>query len=337
MVTSGNTIHTADRGHRADLGELSVPDFVLTHTQKWLDHFTQQGYTASPLAAGVEGAIYDLGADVIAKVWRVRSTGELKLMQHFYADVAKAGLPFKTPEILTIEQVGGISVTYELKLPGRPLQQRLTFDDRGVEPVAARCVIDVLQALSTVPATEAMRRLPVLDEEQPLWADTDTFHDALANLLSRRVARFGDVIRAHLGDFDRRYTSLRKRLEVLASYPETVIHGDLVPENILIEKRARPVAVLDFGFLTTAGDPRLDAAIAASIMNMYGPHAPAITDAITTQAAQDLDYPVDVLLTYQAAYAVATANAFTSDGSDGHFAWCIDQLRRSDVAGALGM
>jgi aminoglycoside phosphotransferase (APT) family kinase protein len=314
-----------------------VPDFVLTHTQKWRRHFTQQGYRVSPLAAGVEGAIYDLSGDLIAKVWRVRRADELQLMQHFYADVAKARLPFKTPEILTIEEVDGVSVTYERKLPGRPLQQRLSFDDRGVEPVAAHCVIDVLRALSTVPATEAMRRLPVLDEQQPLWTDADTFRDGLTNLLSRRVARFGDVIRTHLADFDRRYTSLRKRLEILASYPVTVIHGDLVPGNILVDKQARPVAVLDFGFLTTAGDPRLDAAIAASVMNMYGPYAPAITDALTAQVAQDLDYPVDVLLIYQAAYAVATANAFTADGSDGHFAWCIDQLRRSDIADALGM
>lgn len=71
-------------------------------------------------------------------------------------------------------------------------------------------------------------------------------------------------------------------------------------------------------------------------MNMYGPCAPAITDAFTAQLAQDLGYPVDVLLIYQAAYAVATANAFTSDGSDGHFAWCIGQLRRPGIADALG-
>ena len=55
------------------------------------------------------------------------------------------------------------------------------------------------------------------------------------------------------------------------------------------------------------------------------------------KSLQDLGCPLNVLLIYQAAYAVATANAFTSDGSDGHFAWCIDQLRRSDIAEALGM
>jgi hypothetical protein len=72
-------------------------------------------------------------------------------------------------------------------------------------------------------------------------------------------------------------------------------------------------------------------------MNMYGPHAPAITSVLTAQLAHDLDYPADVLLTYQAAYAVATSNAFTSDGSDGHFAWCIDQLRRPDITDLLGL
>lgn len=181
-----------------------------------------------------------------------------------------------------------------------------------------------------------MRQLAVLDEDRPLWDGADTFQGALLGLLGRRVARFGPVIRGHLADFDRQYARLRERLAALPGLPDTVIHGDLVAGNILVDEQARPVAVLDFGFLTTAGDPRLDAAIAAAVMNMYGPHAPAIADALTAQLARDLGYPADVLLTYQAAYAVATSNAFTSDGSDGHFAWCISQLRRPDITGLLG-
>ena len=180
-----------------------------------------------------------------------------------------------------------------------------------------------------------MRQLGVLDEERPLWGGAATFHEAFLGLLHRRAARFGPVIRRRLPDFDRRYARLRECIATMPGCPDAVIHGDLIPGNILVDEQARPLAVLDFGFLTTAGDPRLDAAIAASVMNMYGPHAPAITDALTARLARDLGYPADVLLTYQAAYAVATSNAFTSDGTDGHFAWCISQLRRPDVTAVI--
>jgi hypothetical protein len=320
-----------------------IPEFVLAHTQQWLKHFARQGHDPSPLAAGVEGAIYDLGGGLVAKVWRDRRPAELVRMQSFYADVAAAGLPFRTPEILAVKQVkqdrqvDHTSVTYERKLPGTPLQQRLGHDDDGVDPAAARCVTDVLRALATVPAGPAMRQLAVLDEDRPLWDGADTFQDGVLNLLRRRVDRFGSVMRRHLPDFDLRYARLQERLAALPGSPDTVIHGDLFAGNILVDEQARPLAVLDFGFLTTAGDPGLDAAIAASILNMYGPHAAAITRALTVQLAHDLGYPADALLTYQAAYAVATSNAFTSDGSDGHFAWCIDQLRRPDIADVLGL
>jgi aminoglycoside phosphotransferase (APT) family kinase protein len=314
-----------------------MPEFVLNHTQQWLDHFRRQGHDPAPLAAGVEGAIYDLGDGLVAKVWRERRTPELERMQSFYADVAAADLPFATPEILRIQQVGSTSVTYERRLRGKPLQQRLDITDRQIGPAAVNCVTDVLRALATVPATASMRELAALDENRPLWAGADSFQAALLGLIERRVTRFGPVIRDHVPDFDRRHLALRERLGALDSWPDTVIHGDLLGQNILVDEHVRPVAVLDFGFLTTAGDPRLDAAITAGIMNMYGPHALSITQFLTARLAQDLGYAAEVLLTYQAAYAAATSNAFTADGSDGHFAWCVAQLRRPDISQALGL
>jgi streptomycin 6-kinase len=84
------------------------------------------------------------------------------------------------------------------------------------------------------------------------------------------------------------------------------------------------------------GDARFDAAVAANIMNMYAPDSLAIARALTAKVAADLGYEPDVLLTYQAAFAVASSNAFTSDGTDGHFEWCIAQLGRDEVLTALG-
>jgi aminoglycoside phosphotransferase (APT) family kinase protein len=314
-----------------------MPEFVLGHTQQWIDHFSSQGHAAKPLAAGVEGAIYDLGDGLVAKVWRDRRAAELERMQSFYTDVTAAHLPFSTPEILRVEQVGGTSVTYERKLPGEPLQLRLGDEDREISQSAVSCVLDVLRALATVPATSSMRQLAVLDEDRPFWADADNFASALLGLLGRRAARFGPVIREHLPDFDHRFTALQERLASLGTCPDTVIHGDLFGANILVDDQGRPLAVLDFGFLTTGGDPRLDAAITASVMNMYGPHALSITQELTARFACELGYPAEALLTYQAAYSVATSNAFTPDGSDGHFAWCLAQLRRPDISQALDL
>lgn len=314
-----------------------MPDFVLAHTQQWIDHLTSEGHDASALAAGAEGAIYDLGSGLIAKVWRERAAVELERMHRFYADVAAAGLPFATPEILEVQQVDGTSVTYERKLPGQSLQKQLGLNDREIGPAAVRCVVDVLRALATVPATSSMHELAVLKEDQPLWSGVQDFRAALCGLLGRRVARFGDVIREHLPDFDWRFSALQDRLATISLPRDTVLHGDLFGSNILVDADVRPLAVIDFGFLTTAGDPRLDAAISASVMNMYGTHAPSITRNLTTQLAHDLSYPIEALLIYQACYAVATSNAFTPDGSDGHFAWCIAQLRRADISEALGL
>ena len=310
---------------------------MLGHTREWLDYFSGEGHDPAPLAAGAEGAIYDLGNGLVANVWRMRRVAELERLQRFYADVAAAGLPFATPEMLRIEQVDDTSVTYERKLPGQPLQHRVDVAGQSVGAAVVECVIGVLCALATVPATASMRELAALDESQPLWAGADTFQAALLGLIERRARRFGPVIREHLPDFDRRHAALRERLAAMGSGPDAAIHGDLFGANILVDEPGRPLAVLDFGFLTTAGDPRFDAAITAGIMNMYGPHALSATQDLIARIVRETGYPHEVLLTYQAAYAMATSNAFAPDGSDGHFAWCVAQLRRTDISAALGL
>ena len=312
--------------------------FPQVHTAEWFDYFSRSGYPdVVALGAGMEGAIYRLGDGTVAKVWGARSEVELLRLQRFYADVAGGGLPFATPVILRVEEVSGATVTFEQELRGDPLQDRLPFEARELDPAAVVCLTDALRALATVAGTDNMRQLAALDETQPLWAKAHDFAEALLALLDRRVNRFGHLLRTQLLDFDHRYALLRQRLAALDPVPVTVVHGDLFGGNILVDAEGRPTAVLDFGLLSTAGDPRLDAAISAGIMNMYGPHAQQITTALTTRLAADLGYPVEALLTYQAAYAVATSNAFTDDGSDGHFQWCVAQLIRPDISSALGV
>jgi aminoglycoside phosphotransferase (APT) family kinase protein len=314
-----------------------LPGFVHTHTPQWMRYFASNGYPdAEPLASGVEGAIYRLGDGMVAKVWGSKRKPELVSMQRFYADVAAHDLPFATPFVHAVHELDGVAVTFERELPGEPLQARLSDEDDRLDPAAVECLVTALRALATVPGTDNMRRLPVLDEDRPFW-DGGDFGSALIELLGRRTARFAPVLRRHVPDLDVRVERITRRLAALPPVPPKVLHGDLLGGNILVDAAMRPTAVLDFGFLTTCGDPRLDAGISAAIMNMYGPHAAQITRTLTTRLAEALGYQEEVLVLYQAAYAVATSNAFTDDGTDGHFAWCAAQLTRADVSALLDL
>ena len=312
--------------------------FQQGHTDDWLAHFIAVGFRqVRPLASGVEGAVYDLGDGTVAKVWGHRRPAELRLWQAFYADLATVELPFATPEILEVQEVRGMAVTVERQLAGIPLQAQLDPQARDLGPEVVETMLGILRALSTVPATPAMRRLSVLDEAEPFRTPGDDFPTALTALLERRTARSIDLLRRRVPDFDRRYAGLRAGLTALDRRPDTVVHGDLFGENVLISATGRPSAVLDFGFLSGAGDARFDAAVTAATMNMYGPHAAAISETFTDAFAHQLGCPPHVLRLYRAAYAVATSTAFTTDGSDGHFDWCTRQLTAPAITATLNL
>ncbi|MGW2231278.1 aminoglycoside phosphotransferase family protein [Streptomyces formicae] len=235
-----------------------------------------------------------------------------------YADIARYPLPFATPEIFDVEDHDGVLVTYERELLVRDVDALLA----------------VLRALASVPGTDAMRQLTVRGDDGPLWRDHDCFRDALAALVTRAVARHGAALAAHVPDFEAGVARTRKALRSLPDAPVTAIHGDLVPPNIHVDTEGRPVAVLDFGSCTTAGDPAFEAAVTAAVWDMYGPHAREHTEELTRLFADELGYAPLSLTAYQAAYALATYDLFGLDDHDGHFRWCAEQLRRNGVFNA---
>lgn len=270
------------------------------------------------LGSGMEGTVIALGSDLVAKVWHRRSAAELSTLQRFYTAVGAAGLPYAVPSIHSIVDVDGKWATIEARLPGVPLTHDPT-------PAAVSAVVSVLASLAAVEPTPEMGILPILEGETPF--NTEPFARSLARLVERRVKRFRAPLAAALPDLDHLAESCIAHLEALPEPKPALVHGDFIPMNIHVDSAGDPVAVLDFGFLTAIGDPTFDAAITASIFDMYSPQA-AMTEAILDEAlAAD---PIRRAL-YRAAYALATANCFSASGSDGHFAWCIKMLERPDI------
>ena len=304
------------------------------HTAHWTRYFADRGYgDVRPLAAGVEGAVYRLGDGTVGKVWSGRRPVRVELMRRVYEDIAghAALLPFATPDILGVEEHDGVLVTYERELGGVPLRADSAVVAPGRE-LAGRetdALLTVLRGLAVVPGTEAMRRLVVQGDDRPLWEGHARFPDALADLVRRAVRRHGGLLAARVPGLA---GIVRETVESLRALPDggpvSVVHGDLVPPNVHVDDTGAPMAVLDFGFFSTAGDPAFEAAVAAAVWDMYGPYAERHTATLTRLFAEEFRYPPDTLVLYRRAYALATYDLFSSDGGDGHFRWCAGVLTR---------
>lgn len=302
----------------------------------WLHYLRGLGYPAArELSSGMEGAVYRLEEGLVAKVWFRRSAPDLLRLQRFYADLLRARLPFATPEIKAVQAGPNGAITLERELPGTSLRSARELPE--IPSAVQECLLQVLMALRSVAPTQGMRDMPVLDEPNALWARSSTWPDALAAAIRSRVERFGSQLAGRVPGFEAKVVRTLDLLATLRDGRQSVLHGDLAPENILVDAETRPVALLDFGFLSTAGDPAFDAAIAASTFNMYGPSARRMDDQLTELFARSLDEAPERLLLYKAAYAMLTSNAYDEHGGDGHFAWCADLLRREDIDRALGL
>lgn len=142
-------------------------------------------------------------------------------------------------------------------------------------------------------------------------------------------------LRSAIPDLDRVVEAVIYFLQSRDSEQLALVHGDICGANLMVNMSMRPLALFDFGFLSTVGDPALDASIAAGIYDMYGPHAISLDRQILKAFAHELGYTMDVLLAYRAVYSILTSHAYTELGDDGHFEWCVSMLRRQDVREAL--
>ena len=210
------------------------------------------------IGSGMEGTVLRLEGDLVAKVWHFAGADDLAVRQRFYTDVADA-LPLRTTRMLDVVPVEERWASIEPLLHGTPLAGPPT-------PGAVDAVADVLAALASVTPTPAMTSLAALPGEPPLDV-SGGFGSGLAALVERRASR---VLAAAIPDFAEVLASVAAALRSLPPEPAALVHGDLIPANVLLDDAGRASAVIDFGFLTTVGDPAFDAAVTASIFDMYG-------------------------------------------------------------------
>lgn len=307
---------------------MPLPDSLLQEQLQAL------GYKDPELVAiGMQGAVFRLGGEKVAKIWFHAGEGELRTLGELY-DVLDGRLPYRTPRMLEVRRPGPYWVTIEEELPGVPLYEVAPeFGAPGWDR-ARDCVVDVIEALAQVEAPEVLRRTSVLDETGPFRPAGVSWIEALTGLVRRRAARFDGQL---VDDFDAKLEALLSRLSDLKEPEPRLVHGDVTAGNILVDDDLCPVTLLDFGLLTMAGDPVFEAAAAASVIDLWSPRAREVEAAYDATFAARLGYDAEQLLLYRCAYSLIIANAHDDDpyGRDSHAPLTAKFFNSPEVAGLL--
>lgn len=281
----------------------------------------------------MEGTVVELSRDEVAKVWHDRKPADLQTLLRFGSALEQSPIPFRCSRVIAIVEDDDLAVTIEQRVPGRSLRPDALPNAPLVTDDEVRLMCDALAGLSQATAVD-LNALPILPAEEP-FSRTRSFAVSLAGLAERRFAGRPELLREEIGDIDELVTELLCRLRDLPDGVSTcLIHGDLIPANVLIED-GEVAGVVDFGFLTTVGDPRFDAAIAASSFDMYGPNARQSEQTLSAAFSARFGHDPEIYNLYRAAYAVITNAYFAFDSQDGHFQWCAEMLKREDVREAI--
>lgn len=299
----------------------------------------QLGFKPQFVAADMEGFVFDIGDAMLAKVWIKKGYVEVWQLRSFYTQLREKRLPFATPQMHEVWQTySGFAVSTEERLTGVPLKNILENepDNEVLYRKGMAAVVSVVEALKTIGDIPVARKLALLDEP-PLWPPRSSWGTVLGNLVTLRADRYKAVLERSVFNFERIVTRVVSLLNALSVPRVGVIHGDICPENVLVdEATVTPIGLLDFGFLTTVADPFFDVVISTLIFDMYSPHAQEMRESLRDTYFQRLGRRFgDIYPLYKAAYALATSNAYSEDGEDGHFRWCVGILNDEEMSTIL--
>ena len=257
------------------------------------------------LGSGMEGAVAVLDDERVAKVWDRRGRADVDRLRVFYDAVHAAGFPIPVPRILDVVETDGVVVTVQVRLRGA-----------APDPGDGGLLVDVLAALAAVPPHADLAVLPVPDGEPPFDPDVP-FPTSLADLVERRAALLGGHLEATV------VAALVAELRDLSPEPPALVHGDLGVGNLLVAD-GRATGLLDFGYVSTVGDPAFDAAVAAALHRMLGPDDAAGTALVDRLTTERFGYEPHRLAAYRASYGLVTASCVVDYPQSEHFAWCLD-------------
>lgn len=154
------------------------------------------------IASGMEGHVFQIGDQNVAKVWLYKHIRGIVPLKHFYEQLQTLGLPFETPLISQVKEVDGTAISIERKLRGTSMRELVTEDEREPPAFALKAVLTVLGALKGKSLSSGESYLPVLGIMPSQEATFGGPTLVLLEVAGRKVEKYGHQLRRSVPNFN---------------------------------------------------------------------------------------------------------------------------------------
>jgi hypothetical protein len=295
------------------------------------DHILKK-YHLSPdalLSSGMEAEVYAYGPDSVLKIYPgTVDLGDLRILRDFYGSLDRQLVPYALPRIHKVVQEDGTLISIEQKLIGAPLSTVLPSLKDGQLDAMMQRYLNAALALSRIQAPPTFERYKLFDPEGISNRTNGDWHRFLNRFLTHKLTEVSRFLSRDVPQFEAKVQRLCVVLDQPYRGDYQLIHGDYFPGNLLINDEHHITALLDFGLLTMYGDYLFDIATGWVFFDMYDELEVQARDRYLAVTLERLGEQVrGRLYRYVLIYSILSANTYSPNCGDGHYQWCVTNLR----------
>jgi hypothetical protein len=210
------------------------------------------------LGSGGEGFIFDCGNELVVKIYRSTDRLYLENLKDLQSLISGKKLPFATPQILEIGNVGETFYTRERKLPGVLMEDKFPALSGKEQDKLLNSYYDAISALNDIELPDFPFGGILRTPEQ---ITAVTWPGFLTKTIDRRVEIGGGRLEKDVKDLGSKVQTLSKIIRnELVVEKKSLVHADYFVNQVLVSDNNEISAVLDISGHAVAGDRRLDVA-----------------------------------------------------------------------------
>lgn len=276
---------------------------------------------ADLLAEGGESSIFALGSDRILRVGRPGVTYRQERYD-LLDEIAAAGLPWPVPRRLELGTVGDVHYAVETRLPGLSLDivlQTITGEARRFALTNyADGSLRIRRAQIERPWFGELYHSPPV--RRPSWPSY------LVERARLQIAKAGAAFAAEVPNLESVMERFERDVTTIGDVDRGLVHGDYFPGNVLVGHDLGITAVIDFGWSTLAGDPRLDAVCASVFLEVDRPWCTPEDAAFVRRRVEEQDPSVGAVFDLYRTFC-ALHFSFVIHYGIPLYRWCVRALR----------